>query len=96
MGCLTGYDKFGTLHPNPVGLVFRALLGYRATPTFSMCVVYCLYWMIVSNIMMWRYKQVVCIKTDRDRQTDRQGERDRERERERERDSLELRALSSK
>ena len=24
-----------------------------------MCIAYCLYWMIVSSVMMWRYKQVV-------------------------------------
>jgi hypothetical protein len=47
-----------------------------------MCVVYCLYWMIVSNIMMWRYKQVVCIKTA----TDREGGRERASERERRQD----------
>jgi len=52
-----GYDKFGNLQPNAVGLVFRALLGYRATPTMLMCIAYCLYWMIVTSVMMWRYKQ---------------------------------------
>merc|ERR1711990_1229173 len=31
--------------------------GYRATPTVLMCITYCLYWMIVTSIMMWRYKQ---------------------------------------
>ena len=56
---MAGYDKFGNLRPNAVGLVFRALLGYRATPTMLMCIAYCLYWMIVSSVMMWRYKQVV-------------------------------------
>lgn len=52
-----GYDEFGNLKPNAVGMVFRALLGYRATPTMLMCIMYCLYWMIVTSIMMWRYKQ---------------------------------------
>jgi high-affinity iron transporter len=53
----TGYDEFGKLRESNVGFIFRALLGYRATPTISMCIAYCLYWMVVSSIMIWRYKQ---------------------------------------
>jgi len=53
----TGFDRYGVLQSSHVGLIFRALLGYRATPTYLMCIVYCLYWIIVTSIMMWRYKK---------------------------------------
>merc|ERR1712127_901243 len=57
MGENTGFDRYGVLQSSHVGLIFRALLGYRATPTYLMCIVYCLYWIIVTSIMMWRYKK---------------------------------------
>lgn len=53
----TGYDQMGNLHKSSVGLVFRALLGYRAAPTYAMCITYIGYWMIVTSIMMWRYRK---------------------------------------
>merc|ERR1712216_773867 len=52
-----GFDYWGNLREADVGLVFRALLGYRATPTYLMCMTYCLYWMFVTSFMMWRYKK---------------------------------------
>jgi len=54
----TGYDDMGRLRNSNVGLVFRALLGYRATPTILMCLTYCFYWMVICTMMMLRYKQV--------------------------------------
>jgi hypothetical protein len=42
----------------PSDMRCRAPTGYRATPTYIMCIVYCLYWIIVTSIMMWRYKKV--------------------------------------
>mmetsp|Transcript_27282 Transcript_27282/g.43804 ORF Transcript_27282/g.43804 Transcript_27282/m.43804 type:complete len:490 (-) Transcript_27282:71-1540(-) len=53
----SGYDDIGRLRESNVGLVFRALLGYRATPTILMCLTYCLYWMVICTMMMLRYKQ---------------------------------------
>jgi FTR1 family protein len=53
----TGYDYFGNLRDGNLGMIFRAMLGYRATPTYMMGIIYCLYWIVVPSIMMWRYKQ---------------------------------------
>ena len=39
-----------------VGLVFRALLGYRGGPTMLQCVAYLVYWQVVLAIIVLRYK----------------------------------------
>jgi len=52
-----GFDYWGNFREADVGLVFRALLGFRATPTYMMCITYCLYWMFVTSVMMVRYKK---------------------------------------
>lgn len=53
----TGYTYFGDEKDGNLGMIFRAMLGYRATPTYLMGIIYCLYWIIVPSIMMWRYKE---------------------------------------
>lgn len=47
----------------PSDMLLGAPTGYRATPTYLMCIVYCLYWIIVTSIMMWRYKKVLPLPT---------------------------------
>jgi len=39
------------------GLVFRALLGYRAAPTMLQCVAYLLYWQAIIALVVLRYKR---------------------------------------
>ena len=53
----TGYDYFGRERVSNVGFIFRAMLGYRQSPTYLMCISYCTYWIVVLTIMMSRYKK---------------------------------------
>ena len=61
IGCVKRHPQVETLcfleEGTGAGLVFRSLLGYRATPTMLMCVAYLFYWQVIIVLMVLRYKK---------------------------------------